>query len=141
MESLRRVDSAVSDGSQKNAVDSEAPVLEVGGEARSSARLSDSNLRPPLSSTLIRPGDRRSFASLHSLGSAIHDLANGIPSSTQSAASSSAGSIKHSSPEQQNSAPGSPPFGGGKGETTSPATTATDPVSVTANSAPFHQGT
>ena len=139
-ETLRRVDSANSDGSARNAADAEGSLLEAGNDGRSTGRLSDSNLKPPLSTSLTKPGDRRSLASVNSLGSVVHDLAHGAPSGNHSAASSSAGSLKHGSPEQQHSIPGSPPFGVGKGEITSPATTATDPVSVTANAVPSHQG-
>lgn len=98
----------------------------------------DSNLKPP-SSGLNKPGDRLSFSSLYSLGSALYGAA-GLSSAPQSAASSTAGSIKSATSEQPTPTPISPSLGSAKGETIAPATTATDPISVTANSQPQHQG-
>ena len=98
----------------------------------------DSNLKPP-SSSLNKPGDRLSFSSLYSLGSAIYGAA-GLSSAPQSAASSTAGSIKSAVSEQPLPTPISPSLGSAKGEAVAPATTATDPISVIANSQPQHQG-
>ena len=98
----------------------------------------DSSLKPP-SSSLNKPGDRLSFSSLYSLGSSIYGAA-GLPSAPQSAASSTAGSIKSTPFEQPTPSPISPSLGSAKGEAVASATTATDPISVTANSQPEHQG-
>ena len=94
-------------------------------------------LKPP-SSNLNKPGDRLSFSSLYSLGSAIYGAA-GLSSPPQSAASSNAGSTKSAASEQPTSTPTpiSQSLGSAKGAS---ATTATDPISVTANSQPQHQG-
>ncbi len=81
-------------------------------------------------------GNRLSFSSLYSVGSAIYSGATG-GSSVQSIASSNAGSI-HGQPSKS-SLPMSPTLGTAKGEASS-ATTATDPVSVTANSHSPHSG-
>ena len=101
----------------------------------------DANLKPPTPS-LTKPGDRLSFSSLYSLGSAIYNGATGMASTSQSTASSTAGSIKGIISEIPPSTPMhlSPTLGPGKGEAASNATTATDPVSVIANSQPLHQG-
>lgn len=99
----------------------------------------ESSLKPAASS-LTKPGDRLSFSSLYSLGSAIYNGATGMASAPQSTASSTAGSVKsveHSTPA---TIPMSPSLGSAKGEAASSATTATDPVSVTANSQASHQG-
>ena len=98
----------------------------------------ESSLKPP-SSGLNKPGDRLSLSSLYSLGSAIYGAA-GLTSAPQSAASSNAGSIKSVVSEQPMSTPISPSLGSAKGEVVASATTATDPISVTANSQPQHQG-
>ncbi|KAL9634353.1 MAG: hypothetical protein Q9164_004139 [Protoblastenia rupestris] len=92
--------------------------------------------------TLNRPGDRRSFSSLCSLGSAIFNGAAGVASAPQSATSSNAGSINSVISEQPPlaSTPLSPSLGSAKGDAVSTATTATDPVQVTANSDTLHQG-
>ena len=97
----------------------------------------ESGLKPP-SSGLNKPGDRLSFSSLYSLGSAIYGAA-GLSSAPQSAASSNAGSIKSAASEQPMHTPTPIPqsLGSAKGAS---ATTATDPISVTANSQPQHQG-
>lgn len=111
-------------------------------EPQSPSGLADFGLRPP-GPGLGRPGDRLSFSSsLYSLGSAIYNGAAGLSSAPQSAASSNAGSIKSGTSEQPALLPTplSPPLGVAKGEASSSATTATDPVSVTANSQPEHQG-
>ena len=101
----------------------------------------DASLKPP-TPNLTKPGDRLSFSSLYSLGSAIYNGAAGIASNPQSTASSTAGSIKGTVSEIPPNPPMrlSPTLGPGKGETASNPTTATDPVSVIANSQPLHQG-
>ena len=100
--------------------------------------LSDSNLKPP-NSSLNKPGDRLSFSSLYSLGSAIYGAA-GLSTAPPSAASSNAGSIKSVVSDQPTPTPISPSLGSAKGEAVATATTATDPISVIANSQPQHQG-
>ena len=107
----------------------------------SASALSDSVLKPPVSN-FNKPGDRLSLSSLYSLGSAIYSGAANLTSAPESAASSTAGSIKSGISELPNptATPLTPSLGAGKGEATSSATTATDPVSVTANSQPLHQG-
>lgn len=107
-------------------------------EPHSPLNPSESNLKPP-SSGVNKPGDRLSFSSLVSLGSAIYG-ATGLSSAPQSATSSTAGSVKSAASEQPTPTPISPSLGSAKGETIAPATTATDPISVTANSQPQHQG-
>ncbi|CAF9930296.1 MAG: hypothetical protein ALECFALPRED_004571 [Alectoria fallacina] len=97
----------------------------------------DSSLKPP-SSGLNKPGDRLSFSSLYSLGSAIYGAA-GLTSAPPSAASSTAGSIKSAASEQPTPTPLSPSLGSAKGEALASPTTATDPISVIANSQPRHQ--
>ena len=110
----------------------------LASEQHSPGISSDSNLKPP-SSSLNKPGDRLSFSSLYSLGSAIYGAA-GLSSAPQSAASSTAGSVKSAASEQPVPTPISPSLGSAKGEAIALATTATDPISVTANSQPQHQG-
>ncbi len=99
----------------------------------------DSGLKPA-ASTLNKPGDRLSFSSLYSLSSAIHNGATGITSAPQSTASSTAGSIKSVEQFMPTVTQLSPSLGSARGEATSSATTATDPVSVIANSQASHQG-
>lgn len=101
----------------------------------------DANLKPP-TPNLTKPGDRLSFSSLYSLGSAIYNGATGIASTPQSTASSTAGSVKGIISEMPPPTPMhlSPTLGPGKGEAASNPTTATDPVSVIANFQPLHQG-
>ena len=110
-------------------------------EQHSPSAVSDSALKPP-SSHLNKPGDRLSFSSLYSLGSALYSGAANLTTAPQSASSSTAGSIKSGVSEQPMpvATPLSPSLGSAKGEASSLATTATDPVSVTANSQPLHQG-
>ena len=110
-------------------------------EQHSPSAFSDSALKPP-SSNLNKPGDRLSFSSLYSLGSTLYSGAANLSSAPQSAASSTAGSIKSGISDQPTpiATPLSPSLGAGKGEAASLATTATDPVSVIANSQPLHQG-
>ena len=107
-------------------------------EANSPLISLEPGLKPP-SSGLNKPGDRLSFSSLYSLGSAIYGAA-GLSSAPQSAASSNAGSTKSAVSEQPASTtptPISQSLGSAKGAS---ATTATDPISVIANSQPQHQG-
>lgn len=99
----------------------------------------DASLKPP-TPNLTKPGDRLSFSSLYSLGSAIYNGATGLASTPQSTASSTAGSIKGLVSEIPPNTRLSPTLGPGKGEAASNPTTATDPVSVIANSQPLHQG-
>ena len=115
-----------------------APVL----EPQSPSVTSDPGLKPP-TSNLSKPGDRLSFSSLVSLGSALYNGATGLASAPPSAASSTAGSIKSvvSDPSAQAPTPLSPSLGQAVDkELSSTATTATDPVSVIANSQALHQG-
>lgn len=97
--------------------------------------LPDSSLRPvnPSAASADIEGNRLSFSSLYSLGSAIYNGAAG-GSSVQSTASSNAGSIRGSCLDPPIPIiPNSPPIGSTKTEA-SLATTATNPISVTANS-------
>ena len=113
---------------------------DIAVESQSPPKLSDIGLKPS-APALNKPGDRLSFSSLYSLGSAIYDKATGQPSAPPSAASSKAGSVKGGPVEQQTSTPLSPPLSGSsKSEAISAATTATDPISVVANAQPVHQG-
>ena len=102
----------------------------------------DSSLKPPTAGS-SRAGDRLSFSSLYSLGSAIYNSATIPKSAPQSTASSNAGSVKSGLSEPQfpiASTTLSPSLGSSKGEATvSSATTATDPVLATANGEPTHQ--
>ena len=118
---------------------SASPHINPVSEPHSPSVLSDSCLKPP-SSSLNKPGDRSSFSSLYSIGSAIYNGAAGVTSAPQSAASSNAGSVKSVEQSTPTPTPISPSLGSNKGEAASIATTATDPVSVTANSPPSHQG-
>ena len=99
----------------------------------------DASLKPQ-TPNLTKPGDRLSFSSLYSLGSAIYNGATGVASTPQSTASSTAGSVKGLVAEMPPNTRLSPTLGPGKGEAASNPTTATDPVSVIANSQPLHQG-
>ena len=93
----------------------------------------DSTLKlPPTASTTESDGNRLSFSSLYSLGSAIYNGALNAQSAPPSAASSNAGSVKNG-PYDPTSTPLSPTRSSMKSELSAPTTTATDPVSVTAN--------
>ena len=117
----------------------ELPKAEIVPEPQSPSKVSDSsNLKPP--SVLTKPGDRRSFTSLYSSGLPIYDKNSGMSSGPQSAASSSAGSIKGANLDFQSPTSLSPPVGSSKADIVSSATTATDPISVTAISKSEHQG-
>ncbi|KAI4163979.1 MAG: hypothetical protein LQ342_002476 [Letrouitia transgressa] len=95
---------------------------------------SEPSLKPPPSSTSAdNEGNRLSFSSLYSLGSAIYNGAAGGHSAPPSIASSNAGSIKNAIADQ-NGVPLSPTKTSVKNDLPSSVTTATDPVSVTANS-------
>ena len=111
-----------------------------GIEVQSTSDISEGNLKPR-NASLNKPGDRLSFSSLYSLGSAMYNGPAGPPSASQSAASSNAGSIKSGVSEQPfpASMPLSPSLGSLKTDAVSAATTATDPVLVTANSGTLHQ--
>ena len=125
MEELQKSISAVSHVSAPEATASEG---------------SDSSLKPPNVAS-NRPGDRASFSSLYSLGSALYHGTTTTTSAPQSIASSNAGSIKSGLSEQPLPASMSlsSPLGLAKGEAVSSATTATDPVLVTAESEPLHR--
>ena len=105
--------------------------------------LPDSSLRLPHSTTSNSDleGNRLSFSSLYSLGSAIYSGAAGGSSAPPSAASSNAGSVRSGvlDGSAPNTVPLSPSFGSARGEASAAATTATDPVSVAGNSATQHQ--
>ena len=106
-------------------------------EPQSPSGLPDSGLKPSYAPS-NKPGDRLSLSSIYSLGSAIYSGATGTTNAPTSTASSTAGSVKsdeHQTPIVPclSSSPGTAM----KGEV---ATTATDPISVTANSQPSHQG-
>lgn len=106
---------------------------------QSPSGFSDTGLRSA-ASTLDKPGDRLSFSSLYSIGSAIYNGATGITSAPQSTASSTAGSMRSLEHSTPTATPISPSLGSAKSEAASSATTATDPVSVIANSQASHQG-
>ena len=100
----------------------------------------DSTLKPPVPSTGIdSDGNRLSFPSLYSLGSAIYNGTIGAQSAPASTASSNAGSIR-SGTFDPTPAPLSPTRLSTRSELSAPVTTATDPVSVTANAYTQHQG-
>lgn len=104
-------------------------------ESCAPSTLSNSSLRPvnPSVGHTDVEGNRLSFSSSYSLGSAIYSGATG-GSDEPSAASSNAGSIKggYLDPTITPTLPNSPPLGSTKTEA-SLATTATNPISVTAN--------
>ena len=104
--------------------------------------LPESTLRPLHSSTSNSDieGNRLSYSSLYSLGSAVHSGATGS-SAPPSAASSNAGSVRGGALDasNQSTVPLSPSLGSARGEASSSATTATDPISVIANSTTQHQ--
>ena len=108
-------------------------------ESQNTSAQSDSGLKPP-NANLNKPGDRLSLSSLYSLGSVIYNGTTGLSSAPPSATSSVAGSVKSGGSEQPTPTPISPSLGSAKGDAASMATTATDPVSVNANSQPLHQG-
>lgn len=93
----------------------------------------DSTLKLPSSSAVSDPeANRLSLTSLYSLGSAIYNGAAGSQSAPPSAASSNAGSVKSGSFDPT-AAPLSPTRASIKSDLSASVTTATDPVSVTAN--------
>ena len=136
-----REDAALPETLEKTTSSSSIPV----SEPHSPSAVSDSSLKPP-GLLPTKAGDRLSFSSLYSLGSAIYNGTTGVTSPPQSTASSTAGSVK--SVEHATSAPipispalgSSHGIGSTKGEVSSPVTTATDLVSVPAYSQPLHQG-
>ncbi|KAI4176677.1 MAG: hypothetical protein LQ346_007848 [Caloplaca aetnensis] len=100
----------------------------------------DSALKPPIaSSSTDSDGNRLSFSSLYSLGSAIYNGAIGAQSAPPSAASSNAGSVK-SSTFDPTAVPLSPTRMSVKSDLQAGVTTSMDPVSVTANNHTEHQG-
>ncbi|KAL8922541.1 MAG: hypothetical protein Q9172_003522 [Xanthocarpia lactea] len=93
----------------------------------------DSTLKLPPSSAALDPsGNRLSVTSLYSLGSAIYSGAVGSQSTPPSAASSNAGSVR-SGTFDPTAAPLSPTRTSIRSDLSASVTTATDPVSVTAN--------
>lgn len=101
----------------------------------------DSNLKLPPSAlaTADVEGNRSSFTSLYSLGSAIYQGTIGSHSAPPSAASSNAGSVKSGSFDPT-STPLSPTRSSFRSDLSAPTTTATDPVLVTANTHTQLQG-
>ena len=87
-------------------------------------------------------GNRLSFSSLYSMGSALYSGATGAASGTQSTTSSNAGSVKGGITEKSTLVGGSlsPSMGPNKGETMSSITTATDPISITTQSHTLNTG-
>ncbi len=116
----------------------------LGPESYTPLSLPDSSLRPPHATVSIPDieGNRLSFSSLYSLGSAIYSGATGGSSAPPSAASSNAGSVRSGAFDGStttNTVPLSPSLSSARGEALSSATTATDPVSVVANTTTQHQ--
>ena len=111
-------------------------------EPHSPSALSDvANKNPNPSSN--KAGDRLSFSSLYSIGSALYIGATGLASAPQSKASSNAGSVKSvvSEPSTLTPTPLSPSLGAAnERDAVSIATIATNPISITANTQPLHQG-
>lgn len=104
------------------------------------ARSSPSDPTKPINAATVSTesdGHRSSFSSLYSLSSAVYNVAAG----GTSAPSSNAGSVKSGTLDQPIIAPllGASHLASNKPEI-SPATTATDPISVTANSRSPHAG-
>ncbi|KAL8932813.1 MAG: hypothetical protein Q9216_006661 [Gyalolechia sp. 2 TL-2023] len=99
----------------------------------------DSSLKHSASSaTTENDGNRLSLSSLYSLGSAIYNGTVGVHSAPVSAASSNAGSVKSGSFDPA-SVPLSPTRLSVKSDLSAAVTTATDPISVTANAHAQHQ--
>lgn len=99
-----------------------------------------STLKLPLSSaTTDTEGNRSSFPSLYSLGSAIYNGTIGSHSAPPSAAGSNAGSVR-SGTFDHTAAPLPPTRTSVRSDLSAPTTTATDPVSVTANAHTQLQG-
>lgn len=103
-------------------------------------RSSPSDSAKVASPSIENDGHRLSFSSLYSLGSTLHSVATG-GSGAASAPSSNAGSVMSGALDPLTIAvqSASPQFASNKPETSS-ATTATDPVSVMANSRSPHAG-
>lgn len=100
----------------------------------------DSTLKlPPVPAASDPDGNRLSLSSLYSLGSAIYNGAVGAQSAPPSAASSNAGSVK-SGTFDPTAAPLSPTRTSIRSDLSASVTTATDPVSVTANAHNQTQG-
>ncbi|KAL8682843.1 MAG: hypothetical protein Q9186_001172 [Xanthomendoza sp. 1 TL-2023] len=101
---------------------------------------SDSTLKHPSTSAISDlEGNRLSLSSLYSLGSAIYNGTVSAHSASPSAASSNAGSVK-SGTFDLNAAPLSPTRMSIRSDLSASVTTATDPVSVTANAHTQTQG-
>ncbi|KAL9025828.1 MAG: hypothetical protein Q9196_005418 [Gyalolechia fulgens] len=99
----------------------------------------DPTLKPRISSaTIDNDGNRLSLSSLYSLGSAIYNGTVGVHSAPASAASSNAGSVKSGTFDPA-SVPLSPKRLSVRSDLSAAVTTATDPVSVTANAHAQHQ--
>ncbi|KAL8961778.1 MAG: hypothetical protein Q9193_001719 [Seirophora villosa] len=99
----------------------------------------DSTLKPPTSSiTTDSEGNRLSLSSVYSLSSALYNGTLGVHSAPASTASSNAGSVK-SGILDPSSVPLSPTRASFRSDLSAPVTTATDPVSVTANNHTQHQ--
>lgn len=109
-------------------------------EPTATLTLPEASLKPP--SDIDGSSNRLSLSSLYSLGSAVYNGANGPASAPQSTASSNAGSVKSTPMEQPNThfAPLSPTRSSLRGEVPSSATTATDIVTVVANTQLQHTG-
>ncbi|KAG7002017.1 hypothetical protein G7Y79_00029g063130 [Physcia stellaris] len=122
--------------------DAEKTPLQSGSEGKSTAEqltLPEASLKPSAPDT-ESVGNRLSFSSLYSLGSALCGGATATASAPQSTASSNAGSVKGAPLAQTGSStvPVSPTKGFVKGDVPSAPTTAADPVSVTANAQLHH---
>ncbi|KAL8707685.1 MAG: hypothetical protein Q9220_007347 [cf. Caloplaca sp. 1 TL-2023] len=99
----------------------------------------DATLKPINPSSASGFDDKRtSFSSLYSLGSAIYNGTIGGHSAPPSAASSNAGSVR-SGQYEPSAAPLSPTRTSIRSDLSASVTTATDPVSVTANAHAQHQ--
>ena len=138
-----------SKGAPEFASTDDSPKIKRQGSSRgkivpdASIRSSPSESIKPTGSALAstdNDGHRLSFSSFYSLGSAVYNAAAG-GSSVPSAPSSNAGSVKSGPLDQPiiASLPASSYTGSNKLDTSSP-TTATDPISVSANARSPHAG-
>lgn len=102
---------------------------------------SETTLKPPVTSASVdSEGNRLSFSSLYSLGSAIYQGTIGVHSAPASAASSNAGSVKSGTFDHPTSVPLSPTRTSLWSDLSAGVTTSMDPVSVIANTQAQHQG-
>lgn len=124
-------ESAIVDDTERAPPQSSLP--EASSEPSPPLILREADLKPP--SDTDGSSNRLSFSSLYSFGSAIYNGTTGPISAPQSLASSNAGSVKGPPMEHRNphSAPLSPTKSSLKDEVSSTATTATYPISATAN--------